>query len=89
MNKLTQDNFSEKSNQYKIIENTEKYIPDLLDYLIKNYNYTYENEIKNIDKYITELKNFNENLYEKDIPEDEHIKIIEEEFLPNFEFINE
>lgn len=88
LNKLTQDNFSEKSNQYKIIENTEKYIPDLLDYLIKNYNYTYENEIKNIDKYITELKNFNENLYEKDIPEDEHIKIIEEEFLPNFEFIN-
>lgn len=86
--KLSQDNFSEKSNPYKIIENTEAYMPDLLAYFIRNYNYTYENEIKNIDKYISELKIFNESLYEKDIPEDEHLKIIEEEFLPNFECIN-
>ena len=60
----------------------------LLEHFITTCNYTYENEILNINKYINEFKAFNEELYNSDVPEEEHIKIIEERFLPDFECVN-
>ena len=88
MNRLNQETFSDKSNQCKIIENIKEYLPVLLEHFITTCNYTYENEILNINKYINEFKAFNEELYNSDVPEEEHIKIIEERFLPDFECVN-
>lgn len=84
LEKLQQEKFSEKANSWKIIDNIQTYLPLLIEYLAKNENTEYEQELSSIKNFIKELKDYNITLYDNNIDEKTHQQIIEEEFLKEF-----
>lgn len=86
LEKLKTKNLGENINIYKIIENIKVYAPDLIQNLVILRNITYDNAIDTIKKYIITFSDFNAKLYTNGINEADHLKIIEEQFIPNFKY---
>lgn len=86
LEKLKIKNWGKNVNILKIIENIKVYAPDLIDHLVILGNITYEKAVNIIKKYITNFSDFNTKLYIDGINETDHLKIIEEQFIPNFKY---
>lgn len=86
LEKLRTKNLGENINISKIIENIKMYAPDLIQNLVILGNITYENAINTIKKYIITFSDFNAKLYTDGINEAEHLKIIEEQYIPKFKY---
>lgn len=79
--------YNEIVNYRKIKQNAEKYLYDCIEYMYKVSNLDYSKITQNITFFIKYFIKFNSKLYKLQIDEKEHLKVIEERFLPHFEFV--